>query len=340
MALLDIRNLKVEITSKNERFTLLDGVDITLEAGEIYALVGESGSGKSVILSIICGIMKDTWRVSADRFRFNNQEILKLNETKRRALIRENFSIIVQDPYTAFNPCQKIGVQLKRSIIFRDKWYRYFGSRKKKVIDILHKVGIKDHKLIMNSYPQELSKSNLQKVMIAGAIINNPKILIADEPRRLLDSKSAAQIDRLLMSLNKNLGTSILLASESFNSVIDFADKISFLYAGQMMETGKKEILRSQSLHPYTEIMKYSEQNFIGLKHKSLLNEVKGITPLLSKMPRGCRFAPRCVFAQKECVNKPLETKEKQHFFSCFYPLNTINIKKKKKKENKNTTRS
>lgn len=326
MALLDIRNLCIEIQTPNGKVKIVDNVSLTLNEGEIRGLVGESGSGKSLIAKVICNAVKDSWHVTADRFRFNDIELLKLNAKQRRKLVGKEISMIFQEPLSALDPSQKIGKQLIQIIpswTFKGRWWQWFGWKKRRAIELLHRVGIKDHKDIMRSYPHEITEGEGQKVMIAIAVANQPRLLIADEPTRSLESVTQTQIFRLLSSMNQNLGTGILLASNDINAISEWCDSFTVLYCGQNAESGPKEQILETPHHPYTNALLHSVPDFKRpLTPKSRLGTLKGTVPLLEQMPIGCRLGPRCPFAQRKCIEKPITRRIKQHEFACHYPLN------------------
>lgn len=165
MALLDIRNLCIEIETSQGRIKVVDNVNLTLNEGEICGLVGESGSGKSLIAKVICNVFRDSWIVTADRFRFDNIELLKLPPKKRRKLIGQEISMIFQDPLTCLDPSKTIGKQIIQNIpswTFKGRWWQWFGWKKRRAIELLHKVGIKEHEDIMQSYPEEITEGEGQ----------------------------------------------------------------------------------------------------------------------------------------------------------------------------------
>jgi oligopeptide/dipeptide ABC transporter, ATP-binding protein, C-terminal domain len=335
MVLLDIRNLRIDIKTPNGLIRIVDNVSFTLNEGEICGLVGESGSGKSLIAKVICNAFKDSWIVTADRFRFNDVELLKLTPTQRRQIVGKEISMIFQDPLTCLDPSQKIGKQLIQNIpgwTFKGHWWqRLFGWRKRRAIELLHRVGIKEHKDIMRSYPHELTEGEGQKVMIAIAVANQPRLLIADEPANSVESITRVQIFKLLSSMNQNQGTSILLASNDINSISEWCDAFVVLYCGQNSESGPREAILENPHHPYTQALLHSIPDFTQpLPFKSQLGTLKGSVPLLEEMPLGCRLGPRCPFAQKKCITKPTALRVKQHEFYCHFP---INLREKKIKE-------
>lgn len=326
MALLDIRNLSIEINTPNGLVKIVDNVNLTLNEGEIFGLVGESGSGKSIIAKVICNVLKENWIIRADRFRFDNVELLKLSPYKRRKLVGKKISMVFQDPLTCLDPSKKIGKQIIQNIpswTFKGHWWQWFGWKKRRAIELLHRVGIKEHEDIMRSYPDELTEGEGQKVMIAIAVANQPILLIADEPINSIESTTKVQIFRLLSSMNQNLGTSILITSNDITSISEWCDSLSVLYCGQNAESGPKEDILSLPHHPYTQALLHSIPDFSQpLQTKSRLNILTGAVPLLDQMPIGCRLGPRCPFAQKKCMVKPGRYRIKQHEFSCHYPLN------------------
>ena len=335
MVLLDIRNLRIDIKTPNGLIRIVDNVSFTLNEGEICGLVGESGSGKSLIAKVICNAFKDSWIVTADRFRFNDVELLKLTPTQRRQIVGKEISMVFQDPLTCLDPSQKIGKELIQNIpgwTFKGHWWqRLFGWRKRRAIELLHRVGIKEHKEIMRSYPHELTEGEGQKVMIAIAVANQPRLLIADEPANSVESITRVQIFKLLSSMNQNQGTSILLASNDINSISEWCDAFVVLYCGQNSESGPREAILENPHHPYTQALLHSIPDFTQpLPFKSQLGTLKGSVPLLEEMPLGCRLGPRCPFAQKKCITKPTALRVKQHEFYCHFP---INLREKKIKE-------
>ncbi len=323
MALLDIRHLCIEIDTPKGRIKMIDDVNLTLDSGEVCGLVGESGSGKSLIAKVICGLVKDEWIITADRFRFNDIELLKLSPYQRRKLVGDDISMIFQDPLSCLDPGKPIGKQLIQTIRFKGQWWERIGWKKKKAIELLHKVGIKDHKDIMQSYPSDITEGEAQKVMIAMAVANQPRLLVADEAINTMEATTQLQIYRLLSSMNKNLGTSIILVSNDILGIHKWVDAFNVLYCGQTVEIANKDTIMTTPYHPYTSVLLHSVPDFSQpLPFKGRLNTLKGTVPMLQDMPIGCRLGPRCPFAQKKCVVKPPLRKFRQHEFACHFPIN------------------
>ncbi len=337
MALLDIRNLCIDIQTPTGKVRVVDNVNLTLNEGEICGLVGESGSGKSLIAKVICNAFKDNWIISADRFRFNDIELLKLSPNKRRKLLGKEIAMIFQAPLTCLDPSRKIGQQITQNIpswTFKGRWWQWFGWKKRRAVELLHRVGIKDHQDIMDCYPHEITEGEAQKIMIAIAVGNQPRLLIADEPTYSLEATTQQQIFRLLSGMNQNNGTTILWTGNDISAISEWCHRFIVLYCGQNAESGPKESILEAPHHPYTAALLHSIPDFSQpLPLKSRLNTLKGTIPLLEQMPIGCRLGPRCPFAQKKCVVKPPLRRIKQHEFACHYPLNLRENYQRKEKD-------
>uniref|UniRef100_UPI0023B90B42 ATP-binding cassette domain-containing protein n=1 Tax=Mixta sp. Marseille-Q2659 TaxID=2736607 RepID=UPI0023B90B42 len=289
MPLLDIRNLTIEFMTADGPVKAVDRVNLTLNEGEIRGLVGESGSGKSPIAKAICGVTKDNWRVSADRMRFNDIDLLCLSPRERRRIVGHNVSMIFQEPQSCLDPSERIGRQLMQAIpgwTWKGRWYQRFRWRHARAIELLHRVGIKDHKDIMRSYPYELTEGECQKVMIAIALANQPRLLIADEPTNAMEPTTQAQIFRLLSRLNQNNNTTILLISHDLRTMSQWANRINVLYCGQTVETAASQDLIATPHHPYTQALIRAMPDFgSALPHKSRLNTLPGAIPSLEHLP-------------------------------------------------------
>lgn len=326
MPLLDIRNLTIEFMTADGWVKAVDRVSMTLNEGEIRGLVGESGSGKSLIAKAICGITRDNWRATADRMRFDDIDLLRLSPRQRRRLMGYNVSMIFQEPQSCLDPSEKIGRQLIQNIpgwTYKGRWWRRFGWRTRRAIELLHRVGIKDHRDIMNSYPYELTEGECQKVMIAIALANQPRLLIADEPTNAMEPTTQSQIFRLLTRLNQNNNTTILLISHDLQMLSQWADKINVMYCGQTVESATSEELITSPHHPYTQALIRAIPDFGSpMPHKSRLNTLPGAIPVLEQLPMGCRLGPRCPYAQRECIEAPWLEGSKSHFYACHFPLN------------------
>ena len=322
----DIRDLRIHFPTRRGVVEAVRGVSFYMDQGECVALVGESGSGKSLIAKAICGVTKDNWRVTADRMRFDDIDLLRLSNRERRKLIGHNVSMIFQEPQSCLDPSERIGQQLIQSIpgwTYKGRWWQRLGWRKRRAIELLHRVGIKDHKDAMRSFPYQLTEGECQKVMIAIALANQPRLLIADEPTNAMEPTTQAQIIRLLTRLNQNNNTTILLISHDLQMLSKWADKINVMYCGQTVESGPSEELITLPHHPYTQALIRAIPDFgSAMPHKSRLNTLPGAIPLLEQLPIGCRLGPRCPYAQRECIETPRLTGARNHLYACHFPLN------------------
>lgn len=327
MQLLDIRNLSLDLATPEGVICAVDRVNLVIKEGEVRGLVGESGSGKSLIAKAIMGVLNNRWTVKADRFSWNGQDLLRLPYDEQRRIISRDVAMIYQEPSRSMDPTAPVGEQIMESIpdhvVQGVSWWQRGYFRKARAKALLHKVGIKDHLSVWNSYPYQLSEGICQKISIAMAIAKDPKLLIADEPTTALESTTQAQLFRLLASLNQLKGMSILLISHELETVARITDTISVLYCGQLVESGETLTLLKRPRHPYTDALIKSVPEFQPeLTFKQQLYALPGSIPTLQHLPIGCRLGPRCPNARRECVRTPQLEKQQNQYFSCHFPLN------------------
>ncbi|MBU1618312.1 MAG: ATP-binding cassette domain-containing protein [Gammaproteobacteria bacterium] len=325
MILLDIKNMTIELETPEGLIRAVDKVNLTIREGEIRGLVGESGSGKSLIAKAIVGVLNKRWHITADRFSWAGQDLLRLSYEEQRKIIGRDIAMIYQEPSRSMDPTAPILDQLLEAIpdseLTGSWWGRPF-ERRKKAIALLHKVGIRDHQAILNSYPYQLPEGVCQKIMIAMAIAKKPKLLIADEPTTALESTTQAQLFRLLASFNQLKGMSILLISHELETVARNTQTLSVLYCGQLVEAGETAAILKSPFHPYTDALIKSVPEFQPqLVSKQPLYALHGSIPTLQHLPIGCRLGPRCPNARKECVKTPVPERLQNHYFSCHFPL-------------------
>ncbi|RQW63420.1 peptide ABC transporter ATP-binding protein [Vibrio viridaestus] len=326
MPILDIRHLTIEIDTPQGIVKAVDRMSVTMNEGEIRGLVGESGSGKSLVAKALVGVCKEQWRITADRMRLGNVDLLQLTPRERRRIIARDVAMIFQEPSTCLDPSDKLGKQLIEAIpsrAFDGAWWQRFAWRKKQAIALLHKVGIKDHSRIMDSYPYELTDGECQKVMIAMAIAAKPKLLVADEPTNDLDPITQSQILRLLSRMNQVDNTTILLIGHDLTTITQWANRITVMYCGQSVESAATEDIIAAPKHPYTVALLTAMPDFSdAIPHKQKLHSLPGSIPPLQHLPIGCRLGPRCPYAQRQCVEVPRSTIVKRHKYACHFPLN------------------
>lgn len=326
MMLLDIRNLTIATDTSAGQVNVLEKVNLQINEGEIHTLVGESGSGKSLIARAIMGFLSKRWQVQADRVWFADTDLLNLNAKQRREIIGVDIAMIFQDAKSYLDPNLTVREQLEQAVLDQDltgNWWQRKKQRKQKVIALLHKVGIKQHQAMMDSYAHELSEGAAQKIMIASAIAHRPKLLIADEPTSTMEPAMRQQIYRLLAQLHARYGMSILMISQDLGAILPETQRITMIYSGQVMESGPAEILLQRPCHPYTEaLLNTSLYRQANVKPRQRLPTLAGVEPTLQHLPIGCRLGPRCAHAKPPCVKTPPQKKQKDVVFACHYPLN------------------
>ncbi len=318
MALLEIENLSVEFPSKTAVMHAVDGVSLTLDAGEVLGIVGESGSGKSVTMMALMGLVSFPGRVSADKLRFDGHDLLKLSSTERNKLIGKDVAMIFQDPTTSLNPCFTVGFQIAETL----KLHMGLDSKaaRKRSIELLEQVGIPAPESRLDVYPHQMSGGMNQRVMIAMAISCNPKLLIADEPTTALDVTIQAQILDLLRQLQKDLNMALVLITHNMGVVSEMAQRVAVMYAGQIMETRSAHDIFDAPAHPYTEaLLAAMPERSDGA---SRLATIPGMVPGLFDRPTGCLFAPRCSYANDLCrAKRPHLLGEPSSMVRCHFPL-------------------
>lgn len=326
MRLLDIRNLNIELKTNDETIKAVESANFAMRMGEVSGLIGESGSGKSLIAKALVGVLNSRWNVTADRLHFMGEDLNRMTEQKRRKIISSNIAIVYQEPRRCLDPTADIFSQMEESLP-EYEFKGWFNSNKvhrlKRCINLLHKVGIKDHNAVFNSYPHMLSEGVCQKIMIAMAIAKEPKLLIADEPTTALESSTSLQVIKLLKSLNQLKDMAMIFITHNLSSITSWADSINVMYCGQLIESGPTNKVLSSPKHPYTKALFDSEPDFQDHEYniRKKLYTLKGTIPTLQHLPIGCRLGPRCPNAQKACVTMPEQVKLKGQYFRCHHPL-------------------
>ena len=322
MALLEIRNLSVDFPSGNGVMHAVDGVDLTLDAGDVLGIVGESGSGKSVTMMALMGLVAFPGLVKADRLHFDGHDLMRLSPRQRSALTGKDLAMIFQDPTTSLNPCFTIGFQLAETL----KLHLGMDAKaaRRRSIELLEQVGIPAPESRLKVYPHQMSGGMNQRVMIAIAIACNPKLLIADEPTTALDVTIQAQILDLLRSLQRDRGMALVLITHNMGVVSQMAQRIAVMYAGQIMEERAAQDLFKRPLHPYTEaLMAAMPERSDGSRR---LATIPGMVPGLYDRPEGCLFGPRCNYTQDRCRDQRpgLDARSGGHV-RCHFQLDNTN---------------
>jgi dipeptide transport system ATP-binding protein len=306
MPLLEIRNLAVEFQTHRGPFRAVDGLDVTLDPGELLGVVGESGSGKSVTMLAVMGLIAWPGKVTADVMRFDGIDLLSLSDRARRQIVGKDIAMIFQEPMTSLNPSFTVGYQIMETLAVHEGGSR--GERRRRTIELLEQVGIPAAASRLGSFPHQLSGGMCQRVMIAMAIACNPKLLIADEPTTALDVTIQAQILDLLASLSRDRNMAMVLITHDMGVVAETAQRVMVMYASQQVEEQLAERLFEQPRHPYTAALL---EALPERAHGKKLNTIPGVVPGIADRPTGCVFNPRCGFVQERCrIERPaLETK-------------------------------
>ncbi len=279
-----------------EAVRAIDGVSLSINAGETVSLVGESGCGKSVTaLSIGKLVPMPPANYVGGEILLNGQDVLKMPQRELQKIRGGVVSYIFQEPGAALNPVFRVGNQIKESL----KLHRPEKANDAEVIRLLKLVGIPAPESRIRNYPFEMSGGMQQRVMIAMALASEPKLLIADEPTTALDVTIQAQILDLLGDLKQRLGMAILLITHNLGIVGDMADRVAVMYAGQVVEMAPAKELLRRPLHPYTRAL----MNSVPKLHSDAdrLSAIPGNVPRLGNFPPGCRFYARCPSAHPEC---------------------------------------
>lgn len=311
---LAVRNLRVQF--RGSPVTVLDDISLTLHAGETLALVGESGCGKSITSLTLMGLQPASAEILQGEMQFDGRSLRNLSASDYASLRGNQLAMIFQEPMTSLNPAFTLGDQLSEAVMR----HRHVNRRTamEAALTILQKVQIPAPEMRLKAYPHQLSGGMRQRVMIAMALINNPKLLIADEPTTALDVTIQAQILALLNTLKQETGTAVLMITHDLGVVAEVAQRVAVMYAGQVVETGSVEAIFNDPQHPYTIGLMGSIPSLSA--RSGALATIPGQVPLPDNMPAGCRFANRCPFAELRCQhNRPaLRALANDHQVACF----------------------
>jgi len=304
--LLRIRDLHVEFTGFRGTTHVLNGVNLEVRRGEKVGLVGETGCGKSLTVKAVLGLLRGpNVRVRGEIW-FGGRNLLADPAHELRELRGRRITMIFQDPMASLNPVFTVGDQLLEVIRRgpgRDGARRLSaGAAEEKALAILHEVALPDPERIMRTYPVQLSGGMRQRVLIAMALVNHPDLIIADEPGTALDVTIQEQILRLMRSLVEAKGISVLLITHNLGVVRETTDRVYVMYAGSIAEEGRTADFFRGPKHPYTQGLLASVPKLTG---EGVPRGIDGMIPDYGAPPPGCRFAPRCAFAQPRCQSPP-----------------------------------
>ncbi|KKB07505.1 ABC transporter ATP-binding protein [Devosia chinhatensis] len=313
---LDVQDLGVTFALHESEVRAVNNLSFSLEAGETLAVVGESGSGKSQAFLSIMGLLAKNGRTSGKAM-MGDINLVGMRTGQLDHIRGKDIAMIFQDPMTSLNPSLKVKTQLSEVLVK----HRGFDKTKatKAAVEMLERVGIPEPAKRANAYPHEMSGGMRQRVMIAMALLCQPKILIADEPTTALDVTVQAQMLDLFKSLTEDFGTSLVLITHDLGVVAGVADRMMVMYGGRAVEKGTVNDLFYDPRHPYTLGLLHSTPH---IAHRSArLEPIKGLPPSLEHLPKGCSFNPRCDFCFDRCLEErpPLMPTEGGREKACFY---------------------
>ncbi|PPA70639.1 ABC transporter ATP-binding protein [Jeotgalibacillus proteolyticus] len=314
---LQVKGLKVSFFTDDGEVPAVDDIDFYVKEGEVLGIVGESGCGKSVTsLSVMGLIPSPPGKITGGEIKLNGEELTTASEKRMRKIRGNDVAMIFQEPMTSLNPLFTIGSQLMDATLIHKKGDK--KQAKKRAIEMLKLVGLGRAEELMNEYPHQLSGGMRQRVMIAMAMVCDPKLLIADEPTTALDVTIQAQILKLMKRLNEELNTAIMLITHDLGVVAETCERVVVMYAGKVVENGLAVDIFKDPQHPYTRGLIQSVPDMRYKKQR--LYSIPGNVPRPGSIKKGCRFAARCEFAFERCLQEdpPLYKTAEGHSTRCF----------------------
>jgi peptide/nickel transport system ATP-binding protein len=293
--LLRVDDLRVSFQTDDGIVHAVDGISYAIEAGKTLGIVGESGSGKSVSSLTTLGLTRNQGARIEGQMMFEGRDLVTLRDDQMRAIRGNDIAMIFQDPLSSLHPFYRVGAQLVEAVLV----HRQIGksAARARAVELLELVGIPDPRRRVDQYPHEFSGGMRQRAMIAMALANEPKLLIADEPTTALDVTVQAQILALLEDLQTRLGMAIIVITHDLGVVAEIADEIAVMYAGRIVEHGTAVQIFSSPQHPYTWGLLKSIPRLDSPRDEELV-PIAGRPPSLINRPSGCHFHPRCPYAQ------------------------------------------
>jgi peptide/nickel transport system ATP-binding protein len=315
-ATLDVKGLRTHFFTRAGVVKAVDGLDFSVNKGEIMGLVGESGSGKSITGFSILGLIDPPGRIVDGSIKFNGTEIANASENSLQKLRGNRIAMIFQDPMMTLNPVLRIDTQMIEAILAHEKVDKQTAWERCR--DALGLVGIPSPEERLRAYPHQLSGGMRQRVAIATAFLNKPDLIIADEPTTALDVTIQAQIIHEAQNLTRKTGTAMIWITHDLAVVAGLADRISVMYAGRIVEQGPTDDIIDRPLHPYTVGLLGSVPS--ANKRGQRLFQIEGMAPNMLALPTGCAFAPRCHSVTNVCVQEPPVVEHGGRLLRCFNP--------------------
>ena len=316
--ILEVRDLHVRIATRGGVVRAVDGVSFDVSRGEAVGLVGESGSGKSMTLRAILGVLPPEARATAGQIVLDGADLLQLSQASLNRMRGPKISMIFQEPMSALNPVMRVGWQIAEGPQVHLGYNRARAAER--AIELMRRVGIPDPERRFRAYPHEFSGGMRQRVMIAIALSCEPEIILCDEPTTALDVTIQDQILRLLARLCRESGVSLVFVTHDLPVVAQICQQVAVMYGGQLVERGDVRDVLLDPRHPYTLGLVRSAPDFEYVR-ESLL-PIPGSPPSLISPPSGCRFHPRCEFADEDCrmTDTPLRLLPGGRETACLYP--------------------
>jgi peptide/nickel transport system ATP-binding protein len=316
--ILSVEDLAVAFDTDEGELRAVDGIGFEVFAGRTLCIVGESGSGKSVTALALLGLLPEPHgRVVRGKMLWGGRDLAKLSERELESIRGREIAMIFQEPMTALDPLYRVGDQIGEGLRAHRGLSR--AEARKKAVALLAKVGIPAPEERVDAYPHELSGGMRQRVMIASALAEGPKLLVADEPTTALDVTIQAQILALLSDLRRESDMAVILITHDLGVVAEFADDVAVMYAGRIVERASRKELFEAPLHPYTQGLLASVPGFSGNATKKRLPTIRGLVPDLRTLGPGCRFRERCDRAIDRCAtDDPKLESVGDHSVACF----------------------
>ena len=317
--LLDIRNLSVRFNTDSGIVHAVNNLNLSLRRGKALGFVGETGAGKTTTaLAVLQLIQSPPGEITNGEIFFDGQDVMKMTEAEKRDIRGSKIAMIFQDPMTSLNPIMTVEEQIMEMISLHSDFKG--EAVRKRAHEMLALVGIRPER--GKEYPHQFSGGMRQRVGIAIALACEPTLLIADEPTTALDVTIQAQVLDLIKNLQKIVNTSLLLITHDLGIVAEICDEVAIMYAGRLVEYSDIRQLYSKPMHPYTQGL-FNAVPKLDSEPGGKLAVISGLMPDPTDLPKGCRFSPRCPYAQDICHEKACGMKEYEpnHFVDCFFPL-------------------
>ena len=319
MAMLEIKGLKTHFKTDDGWLHAVDGVDMTLDAGETLCVVGESGCGKSVTAKTVMKLIDmPPGKIVAGQVLWQGRDLVPLSPVEMQAIRAKEIAIIFQEPMTSLNPVFTVGEQIAESLRLHEGLSR--KDAMDRAVEMLRLVRISTPERRVKDYPHQFSGGMRQRVMIAIALACKPKLLIADEPTTALDVTIQAQILDLMAELKSTMGMAVMLITHAMGVVAEVAQRVVVMYAGKVVEEATVEELFANPRHPYTQgLIRSIPRIDLAATHKTRLEAIPGTVPKLIEPAEGCRFAGRCKHATPTCTaaTPPLREISPGHKVAC-----------------------